>query len=578
MGIQCYEGGTDNIIRGNTIDNVAGAGVSVCGAWPNYLLDVSNTLVYDNTITNGNVGIQFYNMGGSGVAAYHNDILNNNNGIVVEGVGGATVGTAYENNIVGNSNYGVVNTCPDGTFIATCNWWGDISGPSGVAAGSGDAVSTFVEYCPWLDAAYPDGTCGGGGYIMCDLQGPFYTSALDDYFVHICGHCSYVSICGVLVEATSYLWDWGDGTTSTTQCADHTYDPDCPTEAGFVQYWVTFTVRYQSGDYDLTCSDTALVTVYCDDNDPPIVSLTSPNGGETLTGTETISWYALDTDMGKDVNIYLFYTADNGANWRQIGGTLHNNIDTEHGDYQWSTTSLADGQYRLMVEAMDDYHNMAVAKSQPFTISNGIAVATVSDVQIRDTTIDSNTWVKDGDNLEITAAITGGSSISRESIKADLSGFGLGSSVTANSYDGFIATWYLPTVQCDPSDGSITVIVTIGETSNSATITADNTQPDITNIKPTNGLYVFNTKIIVLPRPLIIGPITLQVTASDLSGISRVDFNVDDELQQTITQEPFVWDMSQKLKGTHDLDFVVYDVAGNTETISTAATFLNLFG
>jgi hypothetical protein len=231
-----------------------------------------------------------------------------------------------------------------------------------------------------------------------------------------------------------------------------------------------------------------------------------------------------------------------------------------------------------MVEAMDDYHNMAVAKSQPFTISNGIAVATVSDVQIRDTTIDSNTWVKDGDNLEITAAITGGSSISRESIKADLSGFGLGSSVTANSYDGFIATWYLPTVQCDPSDGSITVIVTIGETSNSATITADNTQPDITNIKPTNGLYVFNTKIIVLPRPLIIGPITLQVTASDLSGISRVDFNVDDELQQTITQEPFVWDMSQKLKGTHDLDFVVYDVAGNTETISTAATFLNLFG
>jgi hypothetical protein len=122
------------------------------------------------------------------------------------------------------------------------------------------------------------------------------------------------------------------------------------------------------------------------------------------------------------------------------------------------------------------------------------------------------------------------------------------------------------------------VKVTLGDISNSASITADNTQPDITSIKPTNGLYIFDTKIIMLPRPIVFGSITMQTTASDLSGISRVDFIIDGELQQTVTQETFTWVMSEKLKGTHDLDFVVYDAAGNTQTTSTTALFLNLFG
>ena len=35
-------------------------------------------------------------------------------------------------------------------FVATCNWWGDNSGPSGVGPGTGDAVSANVDYNPWL--------------------------------------------------------------------------------------------------------------------------------------------------------------------------------------------------------------------------------------------------------------------------------------------------------------------------------------------------------------------------------------------------------------------------------------------
>ncbi|MAF27318.1 MAG: right-handed parallel beta-helix repeat-containing protein [Gemmatimonadota bacterium] len=48
-----------------------------------------------------------------------------------------------------NTSEGVVNyTATD--VIATNNWWGSTSGPSGEGPGTGDAVSTGVVFAPWL--------------------------------------------------------------------------------------------------------------------------------------------------------------------------------------------------------------------------------------------------------------------------------------------------------------------------------------------------------------------------------------------------------------------------------------------
>jgi parallel beta-helix repeat protein len=94
------------------------------------LVDQGNAIITGNTIAANEVGIQFQNTG---------------------------TGQANNNNISGNTSYGVVNTT--GTPInATLNWWGDASGPSGEGMGSGDMVSTDVDYCPWLDASTPGGT------------------------------------------------------------------------------------------------------------------------------------------------------------------------------------------------------------------------------------------------------------------------------------------------------------------------------------------------------------------------------------------------------------------------------------
>jgi len=71
--------------------------------------------------------------------------------------------TAHYNSIAGNTQGGVDSTGP--VVDATLNWWGDVDGPSGVGAGSGDAVSTYVIFSPWL-GQNPDGNAGLAGVQM----------------------------------------------------------------------------------------------------------------------------------------------------------------------------------------------------------------------------------------------------------------------------------------------------------------------------------------------------------------------------------------------------------------------------
>ena len=56
--------------------------------------------------------------------------------------------SAHENNIVGNTTYGLRTTVAP--VEAGHNWWGDASGPGGQGPGSGDAVGENVDYEPWL--------------------------------------------------------------------------------------------------------------------------------------------------------------------------------------------------------------------------------------------------------------------------------------------------------------------------------------------------------------------------------------------------------------------------------------------
>ncbi len=63
-----------------------------------------------------------------------------------------------DNNICGNSDYGVLNTkllLYPPAVNAKNNWWGADDGPSGEGSGSGDAVSKYVDYSDWTGEPVP---------------------------------------------------------------------------------------------------------------------------------------------------------------------------------------------------------------------------------------------------------------------------------------------------------------------------------------------------------------------------------------------------------------------------------------
>jgi hypothetical protein len=59
------------------------------------------------------------------------------------------LGSVTNNNFHDNSSYGIYNTTGS-NINAEDNYWGASDGPSGSGPGSGDAVSTNIDYDPWL--------------------------------------------------------------------------------------------------------------------------------------------------------------------------------------------------------------------------------------------------------------------------------------------------------------------------------------------------------------------------------------------------------------------------------------------
>ncbi|MGD9403477.1 MAG: right-handed parallel beta-helix repeat-containing protein, partial [bacterium] len=106
------------------------------------------------------------------------------------------------NSIVGNTmgldNHLSVNT--DGTM----NWWGDASGPSGSGPGSGDPVSPFAFYDPWIGGP-------GGGNIVCAPDPLELTTAQPVKTVDI----DYLGGGGGLMYGYSVKFSW-DGAVAST--------------------------------------------------------------------------------------------------------------------------------------------------------------------------------------------------------------------------------------------------------------------------------------------------------------------------------------------------------------------------
>ncbi len=150
-------GGMDDVrIEGNDVD---GAGLANNGA----VVPPSGVYIMSTSMKANAV-----------VLVTKNELTNFVNGVSVR------TGSAYggvqspdfdiiRNDLSGNSGYGI-QSGPTMESDGTCNWWGDATGPSGEGPGSGTAVSTHVDFTPWLFSNALDGACAAGGTITVVKQ------------------------------------------------------------------------------------------------------------------------------------------------------------------------------------------------------------------------------------------------------------------------------------------------------------------------------------------------------------------------------------------------------------------------
>jgi hypothetical protein len=85
---------------------------------------------------------------------------------------------------------------------------------------------------------------------------------------------------------------------------------------------------------------------------PPTVRLLAPNGGESWSGTNTISWEAMDPD-GQPLGYDLLYSPDGGVTWSAIA------MDLQGTSYEWDTATFAGSQEALVRVQASDGLNVA---------------------------------------------------------------------------------------------------------------------------------------------------------------------------------------------------------------------------
>jgi hypothetical protein len=87
----------------------------------------------------------------------------------------------------------------------------------------------------------------------------------------------------------------------------------------------------------------------------------------------------------------------------------------------------------------------------------------------------------------------------------------------------------------------------------SFTTISENEPPEITITQPESGflyIHLFGQQLKIVFQPsfvtLIIGKIDINVSVTDNDGVAWVKYYIDDELRETLTQEPYSWTWDEK--------------------------------
>ena len=212
-GINVHQVDNGSIARidGNTVTGSGGAALWLCGEAET--LKDSEAHVLGNVLdANDGWGIYVYLEHALLDVSGCNQVTSNaGGGIYLDGSDMGLVGI-HNNNIKGNTEWGLLNDS-DETVDALTNWWGDVSGPYHAdtnTAGLGDPVSDNVLYDPWMTASCEPSSVSAAFAASARSGAPGLRVQFTDRSTSGCA-------------ITAWLWEFGDGGTSTAQNPVHTF-------------------------------------------------------------------------------------------------------------------------------------------------------------------------------------------------------------------------------------------------------------------------------------------------------------------------------------------------------------------
>lgn len=93
----------------------------------------------------------------------------------------------------------------------------------------------------------------------------------------------------------------------------------------------------------------------------------------------------------------------------------------------------------------------------------------------------------------------------------------------------------------------------------------DGTAPNLEIFKPQErSFYILNTRLSPFIATVVLGKILIEGLAVDsTSGISYVQFFIDDILQKNITKSPYQWLWTKRTFFKHNITLTAYDFVGN---------------
>lgn len=287
-------------------------------------------------------------------------------------------------------------------------------------------------------------------------------------------------------------------------------------------------------------SSSITVTV---DNLVPTVSLTSPIAGSTISGSVNLTSNAADNNSVTKVE----YLVD--ANFVGTGGSAANF------PFNWNSTSVSDGVHSLTGKAFDVANNSATSSAVSVTVDNNAPTVSI-------------TSPTNGSNVSGIVSVTANASDAVRVTNVEFYADGL--LIGSDNVDPFTTSWDT-TIYPHNSLHSLTAKAYDGAnhvtTSSVVSVTVlDVTAPIVSITSPLNGAIV--------PRGTTV---TITANSSDVSGVQKVEFRVNNALKCTDTSAPYScnWNVPPQKNKPYTIQAKSYDNATNTATQTINVTSSN---